>query len=108
MTGRQRQVLRLQAYGFSYEEISEQLGLSVWTVKNHHKQAVRSLQISLDALPNMRVRTALACYIIGLLDAGIPPTDIARRLLEARNKFPALTRDRVDQTNASEIRAVAD
>src|SRR5689334_14404537 len=87
LTSRQRQVLRLQAYGFSYDEISTQLGLSVWTVKNHHKQAVRSLQLSLTVLPCPRVRTALACYIIGLLDAGVPPIDIAKRLKEARDSY---------------------
>jgi len=99
LTSRQRQVLRLQAYGFSYEEISDQLGLSVWTVKNHHKQAVRSLQLSLTVLPCERVRTALACYIIGLLDAGMAPIDIAKRLREARESHALLRSDQTVDTS---------
>ncbi len=83
LTPRQREVLRLQAYGMSYDEISNHLGLSVWTVKNHHKQAVRSLQISLTVYPSDRVRTTLACYIMGLLDGGVPPLEIVQRLREA-------------------------
>jgi DNA-binding CsgD family transcriptional regulator len=90
LTPRQREVLRLQAYGMSYEEISNHLGLSVWTVKNHHKQAVRSLQISLTVYPSDRVRTTLACYIMGLLDGGVPPLEVVRRLREARERHPAI------------------
>jgi hypothetical protein len=90
LTPRQREVLRLQAYGMSYEEISNQLGLSVWTVKNHHKQAVRSLQLSLTMYPSDRVRTTLACYIMGLLDGGVPPIDIVKRLKEARERHPVI------------------
>jgi DNA-binding CsgD family transcriptional regulator len=77
LTTRQRQVLRLQAYGLTYQEISEELGLSIWTVKNHHKQAVQSLRVALTA---DRVRTSLACYILGLLDGGLTPEEVARRL----------------------------
>jgi len=86
LTPRQREVLRLQAYGMSYDEISQHLGLSVWTVKNHHKQAVRSLQLSLTVYPSDRVRTTLACYIMGLLDVGVPPLEIVERLREATNQ----------------------
>jgi DNA-binding CsgD family transcriptional regulator len=85
LTPRQREVLRLQAFGMSYEEISNHLGLSVWTVKNHHKQAVRSLQLSLTVYPSERVRTTLACYIMGLLDGGVSPIEIVQRLREARD-----------------------
>jgi DNA-binding CsgD family transcriptional regulator len=90
LTPRQREVLRLQAYGMSYEEISNHLGLSVWTVKNHHKQAVRSLQLSLTVYPSERVRTTLACYILGLLDGGVPPMEIVQRLKNAKDKHPAI------------------
>jgi DNA-binding CsgD family transcriptional regulator len=90
LTPRQREVLRLQAYGMSYEEISNHLGLSVWTVKNHHKQAVRSLQLSLTVYPSERVRTTLACYILGLLDGGVPPMEIVQRLKSAKDKHPAI------------------
>jgi signal transduction histidine kinase len=69
----------------SYEEISNHLGLSVWTVKNHHKQAVRSLQLSLTVYPSERVRTTLACYIMGLLDGGVSPIEIVQRLRAARD-----------------------
>lgn len=86
MTPRQREVLRLQAYGMSYAEIAQQLGLSVWTVKNHHKQAIRSLQLSLTVYPSDRVRTTLACYIMGLLDGGTPPLEIVNRLRDARDQ----------------------
>lgn len=80
LTRRQRQVLRLQAYGLTHREIGENLGLSIWTVKNHHKQAIRTLASSLHSLPRKRVRTALACYILGLIDAGWSPTQVARHL----------------------------
>ena len=90
LTPRQREVLRLQAYGMSYDEISTHLGLSVWTVKNHHKQAVRSLQLSLTVYPTERVRTTLACYILGLLDGGVPPMEIVQRLKSAKDKHPAI------------------
>nr|MBA2277043.1 hypothetical protein [Chloroflexia bacterium] len=73
-------VLRLQAYGLTYQEISEQLGLSIWTVKNHHKQAVQSLRVALKDGPVDRVRTSLACYILGLLDGGLSPQQVATRL----------------------------
>jgi len=91
LTPRQREVLRLQAYGMSYDEISTHLGLSVWTVKNHHKQAVRSLQLSLTVYPSDRVRTTLACYIMGLLDGGVPPLEVVHRLREAKHKHPAIS-----------------
>lgn len=90
LTPRQREVLRLQAFGMSYEEISNHLGLSVWTVKNHHKQAVRSLQLTLTVYPSDRVRTTLACYIMGLLDGGVSPIEIVSRLREAKNMHPVL------------------
>ena len=90
LTPRQREVLRLQAYGMSYEEISNHLGLSVWTVKNHHKQAVRSLQLSITVYPSDRVRTTLACYIMGLLDGGVSPLEIVKRLREAGTLYPSL------------------
>jgi hypothetical protein len=54
--------------------------LSIWTVKNHHKQAVRSLRVALKGGPNERVRTSLACYILGLLDGGLTPQQVARHL----------------------------
>lgn len=91
LTPRQREVLRLQAYGMSYDEISKHLGLSVWTVKNHHKQAVRSLQLSLTVYPSERVRTSLACYILGLLDGGVTPMEIVERLKSAKDQHPMIT-----------------
>lgn len=90
LTPRQREVLRLQAYGMSYDEISSHLGLSVWTVKNHHKQAVRSLQMSLTVFPSDRVRTTLACYIMGLLDGGVPPLEIVKRLRDASEQHSGI------------------
>ena len=89
MTTRQRQVLRLQAYGLTYQEISEQLGLSIWTVKNHHKQAVHSLRVALKDGPVDRVRTSLACYILGLLDGGLSPQEVARRLSAVTPAMPS-------------------
>lgn len=88
LTPRQREVLRLQAYGFSHREISEHLGLSIWTVKNHHKQAVRSLQRVLTVSPSDRVRTSLACYVMGMLDAGISAAEIVRHLRDATPEGP--------------------
>lgn len=82
LTRRQRQVLRLQAYGLTHQEISEHLGLSIWTVKNHHKQAVKTLALSLRTIPRERVRTSLACYILGLLDGGWTPHQVALHLRE--------------------------
>lgn len=90
LTPRQREVLRLQAYGMSYVEIAQHLGLSVWTVKNHHKQAIRSLQMSITVYPSDRVRTTLACYIMGLLDGGAPPLEIVDRLRDAKIKHMAI------------------
>ncbi len=96
LTPRQREVLRLQAYGMSYAEIAQQLELSVWTVKNHHKQAIRSLQLSLTVYPSDRVRTTLACYIMGLLDGGVPPLEIVQRLRDATNQQFALGQSSVN------------
>lgn len=96
LTPRQREVLRLQAYGMSYDEISRHLGLSVWTVKNHHKQAVRSLQLSLTVYPSERVRTSLACYILGLLDGGVSPMEVVERLKVAREQHPMMADDEED------------
>lgn len=111
LTPRQREVLRLQAYGMSYDEISNHLGLSVWTVKNHHKQAVRSLQLSLTVYPSDRVRTTLACYIMGLLDGGVPPLDIVKRLREATDQHSVIsheTEDILETTLTDQITTAAD
>jgi len=86
LTRRQRQVLRLQAYGLTYQEISDKLGLSIWTVKNHHKQAIRALQDALGGTSHTPIRTALACYILGLIDGGLNPTDIARHLRQVQKQ----------------------
>lgn len=80
LTRRQRQVLRLQAYGLTHREIGVHLGLSIWTIKNHHKQAIRTLAGSLRTVPRERVRTSLACYILGLIDAGWSPTQVVSHL----------------------------
>jgi len=101
LTPRQREVLRLQAYGMSYDEISNHLGLSVWTVKNHHKQAVRSLQLSLTVYPSDRVRTTLACYIMGLLDGGVPPLEIVKRLRDATDQHAVIAHAADDLLNGS-------
>lgn len=111
LTPRQREVLRLQAYGMSYEEISRHLGLSAWTVKNHHKQAVRSLQLSLTVYPSDRVRTTLACYIMGLLDGGVPPLEIVHRLRDAKLQHmaigqPAMAAD-ASQNSAAPVTVIA-
>ncbi len=111
LTPRQREVLRLQAYGMSYEEISNHLGLSVWTVKNHHKQAVRSLQLSLTVYPSDRVRTTLACYIMGLLDGGVPPLEIVKRLREATDQHSLIAQvmpGQLDGTSPEQVTTAAD
>lgn len=111
LTPRQREVLRLQAYGMSYEEISNHLGLSVWTVKNHHKQAVRSLQLSLTVYPSDRVRTTLACYIMGLLDGGVSPLEIVQRLRDATDQHSVITHataDLLDGEQSGQMTTAAD
>ncbi len=99
LTRRQRQVLRLQAYGLTHQEIADHLGLSIWTVKNHHKQAVRTLATSLRSVPRERVRTSLACYILGLLDGGWTPRDVAKHLKQVSP--PPLNGTRATDTLAS-------
>ncbi len=84
LTRRQREVLRLQAYGLTYQEISEKLGLSIWTVKNHHKQAIRALHQALGGKSRQPIRTSLACYILGLFDGGLTPLEIARHLRQVQ------------------------
>ncbi|MGI8963751.1 MAG: hypothetical protein ACR2GI_04540, partial [Thermomicrobiales bacterium] len=81
-------------------------------VKNHHKQAVRSLQLSLTVYPSDRVRTTLACCIMGLLDGGVPPLEIVQRLRDATNQQFALGQSSVNlasidnrQSGAADIRA---
>lgn len=102
LTPRQRQVLRLQAYGLTYQEISDRLGLSIWTVKNHHKQAVRGLRLALKTGPNDRVRTSLACYILGLLDGGLSPQDVARHLREVTpSRTPAEPASKPEEESSS-------
>ncbi|MGC4191644.1 MAG: helix-turn-helix transcriptional regulator [Thermomicrobiales bacterium] len=86
LTRRQRQVLRLQAYGLTYQEISEKLGLSIWTVKNHHKQAIRALHAALGGNSRQPIRTSLACYILGLIDGGLSPADIAKHLRQVQKQ----------------------
>jgi hypothetical protein len=92
----------------SYEEISRHLGLSVWTVKNHHKQAVRALQLSLTVYPSERVRTTLACYILGLLDGGVPPIEVVERLKAAKELHPAITVPDGDAAKEVLVNEVAD
>jgi predicted transcriptional regulator len=87
----------------SYDEISNHLGLSVWTVKNHHKQAVRSLQLSLTVYPSERVRTSLACYILGLLDGGVPPMEIVERLKNAKDKHPMMAGEAEDEAEEVDL-----
>jgi hypothetical protein len=82
LSPRQRQVLRLQSYGYTYQDISDSLGLSIWTIKNHHREAVRGLSLALKFGPDERIRTSLACYILGLLDGGLSPQEVALRLRE--------------------------
>lgn len=86
LTRRQRQVLRLQAYGLTYQEISERLGLSVWTIKNHHKQAIRALHVALGGNSRQPIRTSLACYILGLIDGGLSPAEIAKHLRQVQKQ----------------------
>ncbi len=86
LTRRQREVLRLQAYGLTYQEISDKLGLSIWTVKNHHKQAIRSLHTALGGSTHQPIRTSLACYILGLIDGGLAPVEIARHLRQVQRQ----------------------
>lgn len=86
LTRRQRQVLRLQAYGLTYQEISEKLGLSIWTVKNHHKQAIRALHAALGGNSRQPIRTSLACYILGLIDGGLSPAEIAKHLRQVQKQ----------------------
>ena len=97
LTPRQRQVLRLQAYGLTYQEISDRLGLSIWTVKNHHKQAVRGLRLALKSGPSDRVRTSLACYILGLLDGGLSPQEVARHLREVTPSRPTTSTEPIEE-----------
>lgn len=95
----------------SYEEISNHLGLSVWTVKNHHKQAVRSLQLSLTVYPSDRVRTTLACYIMGLLDGGVSPLEIVQRLRDATDQHSVITHataDLLDGEQSGQMTTAAD
>jgi len=105
LTPRQREVLRLQAYGLTYQEISEHLGLSIWTVKNHHKQAVRSLRVALKGGPNERVRTSLACYILGLLDGGLTPQQVARHLRDVTP--PRIAREDGEPSTMERVRLLA-
>lgn len=86
LTRRQRQVLRLQAYGLTYQEISDKLGLSIWTVKNHHKQAIRALHAALGGNSRQPIRTSLACYILGLIDGGLSPAEIAKHLRQVQKQ----------------------
>lgn len=99
LTRRQRQVLRLQAYGLTYQEISEKLGLSIWTVKNHHKQAIRALHAALGGNSRQPIRTSLACYILGLIDGGLSPADIAKHLRQVQKQ----ARDDVFGEDADEL-----
>lgn len=46
--GVKRDVILLRLEGYSYDEISEELGLSVNTVKTHKKQAYKDLRIHLS------------------------------------------------------------
>ena len=46
--GVKRDVILLRLEGYSYDEISEELGLSINTVKTHKKQAYKDLRIHLS------------------------------------------------------------
>lgn len=46
--GVKREVILLRLEGYSYDEISEELGLSINTVKTHKKQAYKDLKIRLS------------------------------------------------------------
>ncbi|WP_065219383.1 MULTISPECIES: sigma-70 family RNA polymerase sigma factor [Butyricimonas] len=48
LSGVKREVILLRLEGYSYDEISEELGLSINTVKTHKKQAYKDLKIHLS------------------------------------------------------------
>ncbi len=46
LTGREREVLRLIAQGYTYKEIARELYISVKTVESHVSSVLRKLQLS--------------------------------------------------------------
>lgn len=46
LTPRERDVLQLTAKGYEAGEIGRLLGLSVWTVRDHHKAIYKSLGVN--------------------------------------------------------------
>jgi PAS domain S-box-containing protein len=64
LTGRQREILRLLAAGWSNREIATQLGLQTGTVKNH----VATILTKLDV--NDRIQAAVRAVDLGLVEPG--------------------------------------
>lgn len=83
LTARQRDVLRLRASGLTNRQVADHLGLSAHTVKHHQLVAHRALEGALAMAPTGRGRSYLVCYALGLLDAGLPATEVMNRVRAA-------------------------
>lgn len=63
-----RDIMLLRMKGYSYDEISEELSLSINTVKTHKKQAYKDLRIHLSDYNQcflVLITLLLACFVNG-------------------------------------------
>lgn len=75
VTRRRRQVLYLRAYGHSYEEIAERLGISVNLVHKDLISVARAI-VPKSGKDAPATRQPQVFYVLGLLDGGVAPEDV--------------------------------
>lgn len=60
LTDRERDVIKLAEQGMSDEQIAEQLGISVWTVRSHLRNSYEKLGVSNRSAAAYALRSANA------------------------------------------------
>lgn len=81
LSPRRRQVVMLRAAGWSYAEIGRRLGVASHTVKNDLQAVAETLIPGVTDLPVCpKAKVLRLVYVLGVLDGGGDPTEVADHL----------------------------